>query len=237
MNTFDINAQKREKIVIWLAKFGFSTRDLLSKMLGVNANGQGAFFKKLVESGITKEEYVPGTRKRVITLTPDGVQQARIYQPDLEIKFLRKFPLHTLIHSYSIQTFLTTQKGVKDFFSETELAKRKFIRRPDLLIVNDVGVKIAIEVELTQKDVNRVYFNFYGHVQDWQQERIDHVIYLFSSPTVLARYEELYQKNPWPKFITTDGNVRHMSRSGSVDSSHAHIHGLMYFHKFEPYAL
>ncbi|EMB2170884.1 hypothetical protein SKO73_004742, partial [Salmonella enterica] len=62
MNTFDINAQKREKIVIWLAKFGFSTRDLLSKMLGVNVDGQGAFFKKLVESGITKEEYVPGTR-------------------------------------------------------------------------------------------------------------------------------------------------------------------------------
>lgn len=45
MNTFDINAQKREKIVIWLAKFGFSTRDLLSKMLGVNVDGQGAFLK------------------------------------------------------------------------------------------------------------------------------------------------------------------------------------------------
>lgn len=114
MNTFDINAQKREKIVIWLAKFGFSTRDLLSKCWVLTLTGR-SLFKKLVESGITKEEYVPGTRKRVITLTPDGVQQARIYQPDLEVKALRKFPLHTLIHSYSIQSFLTTQKGVKDF--------------------------------------------------------------------------------------------------------------------------
>lgn len=237
MNTFDINAQKRDKITIWLARFGFSTRDLLSKMLGVNVDGQGAFFKQLVESGITKEEYVPGTRKRVITLTPGGIQQARIYQPDLEVKSLRKFPLHILIHSYSLQAFLITQEGVKDFFSGPELAKRKFIRRPDLLIVNDAGVKIAIAVELTQKDVNRVYFNLYGHVQDWQQKRVDRVIYLFSSPVVLARYEELYQKNSWPKFITADGNIRHMSRSGSIDPSHAHFHELIYFHKFEPYAL
>lgn len=237
MNTFDIHAQKREKIVIWLAKFGFSTRDLLSKMLGVNVDGQGAFFKKLVECGLIKEEYAPGTRKRVITLTSDGIKQARIYQPGLEIKSLRRFPLHTLIHSYSIQTFLTTQKGVKEFFSESELATQNFTRRPDLIIINDAGIRIAIEVELTQKDVNRIYYNFHGHTQDWQQNRIDHVIYLFSSQGMLEKYEELYQKNPWPKFVSTDGNVRHMSRAGTVDPSHAHAHGLIYFHKFEPYSL
>jgi len=237
LNTFDINAEKREKVVLWLAKFGFSSRDLLSKMLGVNVEGQGVFFKKLVESGVTKEEYVPGTRKRIVTLTPDGIQQARIYNPELEVKVLRKFPLHTLIHSYSIQTFLTTQKGVQEFFSESELAKKKFIRRPDLLIVNASGVRIAVEVELTQKDVNRIYFNFYGHVQDWQKEKIDHVIYLFSSANVLSKYEELYLKNPWPKFTTADGNIRHMTRVGSVDPEPAHSHGLIIFHQFEPYAL
>ncbi|MGE1110091.1 hypothetical protein ACQJ2X_30230, partial [Bacillus wiedmannii] len=68
MSNFEINYQKRQKVILWLAKFGFSSRDLLAKMLGVNVNGQGDFFKKLADEGITKEAYIPGTRKKVVTL-------------------------------------------------------------------------------------------------------------------------------------------------------------------------
>lgn len=237
LNTFNVNAQKREKVVLWLARFGFSSRDLLAKMLGVNLTGQVVFFNKLSGSGIIKEEYIHGSRKRVVTLTNDGISEARIYRPDHPVRLFRRFPLHTIIHSYSIQHFLTTQSNVREFFSETELARQAFARRPDLLIISESGIRIAVEVELTQKDVNRVYFNFGGHVQDWQNDRIDHVIYLFASGGVLARYQSLYQKNPWPAFVAADGNPRHMSRAGSVDPQLAHAHGLMIFHRFEPYAL
>lgn len=237
MSNFEINYQKRIKVIRWLAKFGFSSRDLLAKMLAVNVNGQGEFFKKLADEGITKEAYIPGTRKKVVTLAAEGIEEAKIHNPTLAIRTFRRFPLHTLIHSYSIQSFLITQKGVKDFFSETELAKDSFIRRPDLLIVNTQDVKIAVEVELTQKDVNRVYYNFYGHSQDWQKGKIDYVIYLFTSENVQEHYKELYEKNPWPKFTSSDGNVRHITRGGSVNPEAVHSHGLIMFHKFEPYAL
>ncbi|WP_435362501.1 hypothetical protein [Klebsiella pneumoniae] len=237
LNGHEINAEKRRKVVLWLAKFGFSTRELLSHMLGVAVEGQAAFFKRLAEDEITKEAYVSGTRKRVVTLTPDGVRQAKIYEPALAIKNFKKFPLHTLIHGYTIQSFLISQKGVQEFYSEAELATQTFVRRPDLIIVNESGIKIAIEVELTQKDVNRIYYNFGGHVQDWQKQKFAHVIYLFSSPTVRDHYDELYQKNPWPKFISATGNVRHITRAGSFDPSNVHNHGLIYFHQFDSYVL
>ncbi|HFQ9467571.1 TPA: hypothetical protein ACHTH4_004783 [Escherichia coli] len=237
MNGHEINAEKRRKVVLWLAKFGFSTRDLLSRMLGVKTDGQAAFFKRLSDDGVTKELYVSGTRKRVLTLTAEGTQQARIYEPDISVKSFRRFPLHTLIHGYTIQSFLISQKGVQRFYSEAELATQKFIRRPDLLIVNESGVKIAIEVELTQKDTNRIFYNLHGHVQDWHKERFSHVIYLFSSTKVCEHYQELYEKNPWPKFVSDTGNVRHITRSGSFDPTNAHNHKLVYFHKFEPYVM
>ncbi|WP_345831089.1 hypothetical protein AAGR08_23670 (plasmid) [Pantoea sp. BRR-3P] len=237
LSNFEINYQKRQKVILWLAKFGFSSRDLLAKMLGVNVNGQGDFFKKLADEGITKETYIPGTRKKVVTLSTEGVEEAKIHNPTLAIRTFRRFPLHTIIHSYSIQSFLITQKGVKDFFSETELAKEGYVRRPDLLIINNQDVRIAVEVELTQKDVNRIYYNLHGHADDWQKGKIDYVIYLFTSESVLGHYQELYEKNPWPKFTSPDGNVRHISRTGSFDPIHVHSHGLIKFHKFEPYAL
>lgn len=237
MDSHEINADKRRKVILWVAKFGFSTRELLSKMLGVSNTGQAAFFKRLADDEITKEAYISGTRKRVVTLTSEGVKQARIYEPALSVKSFKKFPLHTLIHGYTIQSFLISQKGVRCFFSEAELATQTFVRRPDLIIINESGIKIAIEVELTQKDVNRIYYNFGGHVQDWQKEKFSHVIYLFSSASVCQHYEDLYNKNPWPKFFSSTGNVRHISRSGSYDPSHVHNHGLIHFHQFEPYIL
>ncbi|NQD63309.1 hypothetical protein HP459_18190 [Enterobacter sp. CM29] len=237
MSNFDINYEKRRRVILWLAKFGFSTRDLLSRMLNVNVNGQGDFFKRLADEGITKETYVPGTRKRVLTLSNDGIEEAKLSNPTLAVRQFRRFPLHTLIHSYSIQSFLTAQKGIKDFYSETELAKEKYERRPDLLIINSNDVKIAVEIELTQKDTNRIYHNFYAHSLDWQKGRFDHVMYLFTSAEVQKNYAELYDKNPWPKFVTTDGNVRHISRVGSVDPKPIHEHGLVVFHRFEPYSM
>lgn len=237
LNNFEINFEKRRKVILWLAKFGFSTRDLLAQMLNVKVDGQSDFFRRLESEGITKEFYVPGTRKRVCTLASDGIEEAKIHNPELAVRNFRRFPLHTLIHSYSIQSFLASNKSVKEFFSETELATEKFIRRPDLLIINESDVKIAVEVELTLKDVNRIYFNFHGHAQDWQKGKIDHVIYLFTSPSVLAKYKDLYLKNVWPKFTAADGNVRHLSRAGSFEPTHVHSHGLIVFHQFEPYAL
>lgn len=237
MNGHEINAQKRRKVILWLAKFGFSTRELLSHMLGVANEGQAAFFKRLCDDEITKEAYISGTRKRVVTLTSEGAKQAKIYEPDLSVKSFKKFPLHTLIHGYTIQSFLINQKGVQRFFSEAELATQAFVRRPDLIIINEAGIQIAIEVELTQKDANRIYYNFGSHVQDWQKQKFAHVIYLFSSASVRDHYEEMYQKNPWPKFSSSTGNVRHITRAGSFDPSNVHSHGLIHFHQFDSYVL
>ena len=206
-------------------------------MLKVNVKGQGDFFKKLADEGITKEVYVPGTRKRVLTLSTDGIEEAKLLNPMLAIRQFRRFPLHTLIHSYSIQLFLTSQNGIKEFFSETELAKERYVRRPDLLIINSNDVRIAVEVELTQKDTNRIYHNFYSHSVDWQKGLFEHVMYLFSSADVQKNYTELYNKNPWPKFISSDGNVRHITRVGSVDPQPIHDHGLIIFRRFEPYKM
>jgi len=237
LNGHEINAEKRRKVILWLAKFGFSTRELLSQMLGVAVEGQAAFFKRLVEDEITKEAYISGTRKRVVNLTAEGTRQARIYEPELSVKAFKKFPLHTLIHGYTIQSFLISQKGVQQYFTEAELATQKFVRRPDLIITNEAGIKIAVEVELTQKDVNRVYYNFGGHVQDWQKQHFSHVIYLFSSASVRDHYDELYQKNPWPKFVAAADNSRVITRAGSYDASHVHNHGLIHFHQFDSYVL
>lgn len=63
LNGHEINAEKRRKVVLWLAKFGFSTRELLSHMLGVTVEGQAAFLSGLLKMRSQKKPMFPVQEK------------------------------------------------------------------------------------------------------------------------------------------------------------------------------
>lgn len=237
LSNFDLRMKKKEKATHWLAKFGFSNRELISELLNVSANGQHHFFKSLISEGLVSEKYVSGTKKRILALTTLGQEYVLLQNPEMVIKKVKSFSLYTLVHSYSIQKFLLSQKGSDNFFTENELADKKFHRRPDMIIVNEHGSKIAVEVELTRKSSDRIYHIYRSLSRDWSEGKFDYVIFLFSSPAVLGQYKELYEKNVWPEFkINADGG-RKLTRDGSFDPSNVHSHGLIIFHQFEPYSL
>lgn len=236
-HNFDVRIQKKEKVTFWLAKFGFSNRELLSELLNVSVKGQHLFFQSLLTEGLVSEQYVSGTRKKILTLTKLGCEYVLLNNPEMIIKNVRSFSLYTLVHSYSIQKFLLTQKGSENFFTENELADKKFHRRPDMIIVNEHGSKIAVEVELTRKSSDRIYHIYRSLSRDWSDGKFDFVVFLFSSPAVLQQYEELYKKNIWPEFKKNEAGGNKLIRSGSFDPANVHSHGLIIFHQFEPYSL
>lgn len=206
-------------------------------MLDVRVNGQQDFFNLLVRENLVEEKFISGTRRKILTLGKSSYDLVKHNNPDLKVKKFKSFPLFTIIHSFSIQQFLISQKSCENFFSESELAERKFHRRPDLLIVNEHDSKIAVEVELTRKSSDRIYHIFRSLSRDWSDGKFDYVIFLFSSPTVKDQYEELYKKNVWPEFKSSEGGGRKLIRSGSFDPANVHSHGLIIFHQFEPYSL
>lgn len=236
-HNFDVRIKKKERVAFWLAKFGFSNRELLAELLNVSVKGQHLFFQSLINEGLVSEKFVSGTRKKILSLTKLGQEFVLLNNPELVIKKVKSFSLYTLVHSYSIQKFLLSQKGSDNFFTENELSDKKFHRRPDMIIVNEHGSKIAVEVELTRKSSDRIYHIYRSLSRDWSEGKFDYVIFLFSSPTVLGQYKELYEKNIWPEFkINADGG-RKLTRDGSFDPSNVHSHGLIIFHQFEPYSL
>ena len=157
LSNFEKSKKKQIIVLQWLAKFGFSTRDILCDVLQLNYQGQNGFFNLMVRDKVVEEQYIAGTRRKILTLGKAAYDILSIHFPEMKIKKTRTFPLYTLIHSFSIQKFLISQKGSENFFSESELADKKFHRRPDLLILNEHGSKIAVEVELTRKSSDRIY--------------------------------------------------------------------------------
>lgn len=237
LSNFEKSKKKQITVLHWLAKFGFSTRDILCDVLQTNYQGQNGFFNLMVRDKVIEENHIAGTRRKIVTLGKAAHDVLSLNYPDLKIKKTKSFPLYTLIHSFSIQRFLISQKGSENFFSESELADKNFHRRPDLLITNEHGSKIAVEVELTRKSSDRIYHIYRSLVRDWNDGKFNYVIFLFSSPSVLSQYKELYEKSVWPEFKTNENGGRKLIRSGSFEPSNVHSHGLIIFHQFEPYSL
>lgn len=210
-----LSQEKTKKVVLLLAKFGFSTRKIICSLLRTSYNGQNDFFKKLISDSLIISNKRSGFLSDIYTLSSDGFELAKHYQPDSKFTFRRKLSFPNIVHALSIQQFLVENiERFSDFQSESELSVMNFNRRPDLIVITNDGNKMAIEIELNQKSEPQVEYNFFQHYRDWKLNRFDTVCYVFDNESIMKKYISIFTKEKWK---THDFFLGKLKETGDFD--------------------
>lgn len=210
-NTYrDRFKDKFDFAVVTIAKFGFTTRKLLSALFNVSSQGNWQFFKKLESSGLVSVHPVLGSRAKVYMLTKSGFEYAKYLLPSSNLVYRKTLSLPYLNHSLNIQNFIVEKREViKSYLSESEITPMGFSRQPDLLVTMKNNKIIAVEMELTQKSAARIQYNYSSALRDIERNYYHNVIYVFTNANVLRFYKDIYNQESWNTYqIQIDKKLR-----------------------------
>lgn len=232
--------EKLESVVKWLAWFDYSDRSTIAAMLGVDADGQRAFFKRLEDSGFLLVERAPGIDRKVYSLGEAGFEYALMLVPELNLKRRRRLPSWvTMIHSFSVQAaIITRMDDIASFKPEKTLKHLRTVRLPDAILLLKNGTTVALEVELNHKSSPRVYNIFLSHLKNIRGGHYDKVLYLFPNQGLCALYQEKYDQPIWPIYRPLPGTTRlAQDKDRSFTASPVHESNLMQFQVEVMYSL
>lgn len=232
--------EKLESVVKWLAWFDYSDRSTIAAMLGVEADGQRAFFKRLEESGFLLVERAPGIDRKVYSLGEAGYEYAQMIAPELNLKRRRRLPSWvTMIHSFSVQAAIISRMDqLESFRPEKTLKHLRTVRLPDAILFMKDGTTVALEVELNHKSSPRVYNIYLSHLKNIRAGHYHKVLYLFPNEGLCALYQEKYDQPIWPIYRPLTGTTRLVQdKDKSFTASPVHESNLMQFKAEVMYSL
>ncbi len=228
----DRGKEKMESVIRWLAWFDYSDRETLADMLGVDANGQSAFFKRLEVSGFVQVEIAPGIRRRIYGLGEAGYEYALMLLPELDLKRRRRLPSWvSLVHSFSVQAAIIRRlPEIESIRPEKTLKHLRTVRLPDAILTMKNGGKIALEVELNHKSSPRVFNIFLSHLKNIRAEHYDRVLYVFPGEALCRLYREKFDLSVWPIYRMREGSTRLVLETNrNFDASQVHASNLFAF--------
>lgn len=230
---------KLERVITWLAWFDYSDRKTLAAMLSVEERGQGAFFRRLEQSGFLDVERAPALRHNIYSLGSAGFDLARILVPDIDLRRRRRLPAWiTLVHSFSTQVaVIRRMSDVARILPEKTLKTLRAVRLPDVVLGMKGGERVALEVELHHKSTARVYHVFLAHLRNIRNGHYAKVLYLFPNETLARLYSEKFNESTWPIFRLSESKRLMFDNSKSFDASRVHEAGLFSFQTEELYTL
>lgn len=224
--------EKLESVVKWLAWFDYSDRSTIAAMLGVDADGQRAFFKRLEESGFLLVERAPGIDRKIYSLGEAGFEYALMLAPELNLKRRRRLPSWvSMIHSFSVQAaIITRMPDIETLRPEKTLKHLRTVRLPDAILTMKNGTTVALEVELNHKSSPRVYNIFLSHLKNIRGGHYDKVLYLFPNAGLCSLYQEKYDQPIWPIYRLLPETTRLIQdKDRSFTASPVHESKLMQF--------
>lgn len=232
--------EKMEAVIRWLAWFDYADRETLAAMLGVDANGQSAFFARLENSGFVQIEIAPGIRRRIYGLGDSGYQYALMLLPELELKRRRRLPAWvSLIHSFSVQAaIIRRMPEIAAIRPEKTLKHLRAVRLPDAILTLRNGHTVAIEIELNHKSNSRVFNIFLSHLKNIRSEHYERVLYIFPGETLCRLYREKFDLPVWPIYRMREGSTRLvLETSRNFDAVQVHQSRMFTFIVEELYSL
>lgn len=200
---------EKEKILLrWLLLFDYTNRKLVSKLLGVSDGALSQFYRALNRSGlisVVRDPISISSSVKLIVLTKSGFERALTINDDFDIDSLvlkRHIPTSMVRHNLVIQSVLL-DSGVDSFSVLSEkIIKKKFSNVqvvPDAIIAEN-GVRVGLEIELTRKKPNRVYYKFQQQIGylNSSSNIYEKVYWFFESESLLANYKRIFDQEKWP---------------------------------------
>jgi hypothetical protein len=216
------NSNKKMYVLLYLAKFKYTTKRILSDFLGLSIKGQQDFYTKLEKSGLlyrktkvylSPGEYLYGLGSLGASYAKEKVQKFSGYEK------LEKIPGAKFRHSAFLQLIFNkvSKNGLGDFnidlppeylfdyvLNEDEYRKTYLLdknsKRPDLICpIEKQGEKFlcAIEAEIYKKDDKDIYKAFAKIYQDIELGRYQICRYYFLNQSTLNHYKKIYDKPEW----------------------------------------
>jgi len=198
-------AKEKERLVLsWLYQWGFSTRRLLSQLLGVSVAGQGAFYSRLLAAGVITEQPLPlSQNEKLIGLSKSGAGLAASY--GVLGRYKRNPPtLGMLAHE------LTLQRAVISRLDDASSATPEWMNASGGkgkncdAIIQYPNYAIALEVELSHKNNVRIYYNYLSHLRNIRAGLYKKVVYVFTDETLRSLYERKFRAAEWPVVVSDD---------------------------------
>ncbi|HDZ58176.1 MAG TPA: hypothetical protein ENI17_02860 [Pseudomonas xinjiangensis] len=238
-SAIDRSRDKLEAVVRWLAWFDYSDRETIAGMLGVAADGQNAFFKKLETSGFVVSDTAPGIRRRILSLADAGFEYARMLVPELDLKRRRRLPSWvSLIHSLSIQVAIIARwSDIESLRPEKTLKHLRAVRLPDAILTFKDGRRVALEVELNHKSTARVYNIYLSHLKNIRAEHYSQVAYVFPNEQLARLYQSKFEQPVWPVYRPGVGAKLMLDTMRTFDAAPVHRRELFTFSVEGLYAL
>ena len=75
----------------------------------------------------------------------------------------------------------------------------------------------ALEVELTQKTIPRIYLGFLTHLDNIEHRHYDTVEYIFTDEALMERYQHRFDASAWPLYA-----VNRHGKIAPVNDAHGH---------------
>lgn len=225
---------KIESVLKWLAYFDYSDSTLLSRMLGVQKQGQGAFFNRMIKEGSLHSIKMPAIRHRIFCLGKTGVDRAKVLLPEVYIGKPKINPSWVKIaHLFSIQAAIINRLHLLDNFLPEKAMSKMFHAKhvPDALLTYKNGNRVALEVELSHKAASRIYHIYLSHVKNIQNKGYDHVEYVFQNEGLSEMYQEKYDSETWPIY-QRDQKKRRLVLQDREFTAKSNVQGLFDF-KYE----
>ena len=217
MNKRERFAEKRDVVLHWLLEFQFSTAKILSRALGLERANQNRFFLSLKKSGLVATTKSPFIYEQIYFLSGKGKEFAHMLSEKAEryVMTATKILASTTIHHLSVQCAVLTRSTLTlrfDCQSEWHL-DMPVSKRPDAIVSRGARME-ALEVELTQKTVPRIYLGFLTHLDNIKQHHYDTVEYIFSDEALMQRYQQRFDASVWPLYTA--------NRYGKITPVHDH---------------
>ena len=206
MNNHERYLEKCQFVVQWLLEFNYSTARVLSHALGLQRASQSRFFVSLRKSRLVQVVQVPFLFEQVYFLSRQGKEMAAMLSDKAErYRMTRTKVLSSMVrHNLSVQCAVISRSALTlpfDFRGELDLDLPN-LKRPDAIISHGTRF-VALEVELTQKTLPRIFLGFQTHLENMKAGHYDTVEYIFPDQALQRRYEARFATPDWPLYTSS----------------------------------
>jgi hypothetical protein len=246
--TRKMGRERIEFALDWVYRWGWSSPSIIDMTTGASRRGLCA---KLVRVGLLTETKTESGKiledlpSKVVTLSDDGIAYVEKHKEEQE---LMDYPLNPYrVNQSLLRHDLLSQKAtlknllegkIQSFKTPRELSdkSRKSVKQPDVLWVDEIGRRIAVEVELSAKFGRKlddfVWSIVLGLSQVGDREPLfDRCIVVSDSDAIVSRYMAAFRPgaivNRW---IKDDQSHFHIDRKVEVPE---HIKGLVLCKKID----
>jgi hypothetical protein len=205
VSTFDRRDFKVEAWLRWVGHWHVSAHPVFVRLFGFSLAESGRhyyFHRALAERKLIRSIVVPG-RVRAFSayaITGPAVHRYGLLTSPLTPVGLERFVARTeFSHDLAAQWYVAGQPGALDMVKQPRSPAEQGKASPDAVLL--LPQRTAIEIELRQKSVSRIYRAFLAHAHAISEGSYHSVRYVFTDAALRDNYVRRFKEEAWPHFI------------------------------------